>query len=602
MSERATSTRGLARQIWDLFEAAQRRQCVSVVLISIVAACLTLAGVAGVTPFFAVLSDPTIVDRNTALSWLQRALAIETSQGFLVCLGVGFVALLLLSNLANFLSLLAIGRFSQLVGARMHSLLFDEYLRRSLDFHTGSNSAMLATRVVHDISRTVGGIIQSGLALCSGAVSIALITAAVIVVDPLVAAAAVVLLSGSYVLIYALVRRRLIRNGMIISDHWKWRAQTIAEGFAAMKDVIVHRAQPQLTAQVERHSAAIAAAQASTPAIAAAPRYVVECVTGAGLVAAALWVSARAGAGQWLTHLAFLGFAAYRLLPAIQQVFAAIARIHGERTAFDGIADDLRRAQQRAVAVRAPAPRDNEWLGRPQRAIRLIDVSYRHSAEHAGGIVGVSLEIPAGTLAAFIGPNRSGKSTLAELVLGLRTPDAGRIEIDGVELDPTNRDAWLDTIAYVPQQIALFDGTIAQNIAFGVASEDFDLERVREAARGAQLEAIIEALPAGFETVIGENGAQLSGGQRQRVGLARALYRRASLLVVDEATNALDALTEIGVLRLLRTLRGQSTIILIAHRPSSLVGCELLFELDGGRLVGRKAIAARAQQREIARR
>lgn len=589
---------GLAQQIWELFDSAQKRSCVVVVAISIVAACLTLAGVAGVAPFFAVLSDPTVVDRTAALTWLQRALAIETSGELLVWLGIGFVALLLLANLANFLSLLAIGRFSQAVGARLHSLLFDEYLQRGLDFHAGSNSALLATRVVHDVSRTVGGVVQSGLTLCAGAASIALIIAAVVIVDPLVAVVAAALLSVSYVVIYALVRRRLIRNGAVVTDHWQRRAQLIAESFAAIKDVMVHRTQRELAARVARHSAAIATAHASSPAIAAAPRYVLECVTGAGLVAAALWIYGRVGAGQWVTHLAFFSFAAYRLLPAIQQVFAAVARIHSERTAFDGIAEDLRRARERAVSEIPRAPQHDEWRGRPRRAIRLIDVSYRHSADRCGGVAGVSLEIPAGTLAAFVGPNGSGKTTLAELILGLRTPDSGRIEIDGIELEDRNAAAWLDTVAYVPQQIALVDGTVAQNIAFGVAARDLDLERVRRAARAAQLAPVIAALPSGFETLIGENGARLSGGQRQRLGLARALYRGASLLVVDEGTNALDELTETEIMTLLGAMRGECTIVVIGHRPSALAGCDVTFELDAGRLVGRTVRAAAAKPRE----
>ncbi len=170
-----------------------------------------------------------------------------------------------------------------------------------------------------------------------------------------------------------------------------------------------------------------------------------------------------------MPHLAFLAFAAYRLLPAGQQVFAALARIRAERAGFDGIVEDLRCARRRTT-TQPSADLAAEWVGRPRQAIRLVDVSYRHSAQRAGGVSGVSLEIAAGTLVGFVGPNGAGKSTLAELVLGLLTPDTGRIEVDGVTLDAGNRDAWLDTVAYVPQQIALLDATIAQNIAFGVAS------------------------------------------------------------------------------------------------------------------------------------
>src|SRR5688572_23875854 len=396
MSDTPLSLPQLARQIFGLLDASQKRECVVVLLVSIAAACLTLGGVAGIGPFFAVLADPAVIERSATLGWLQRALAIETANGFLVFLGAGFVGLLLLANLANFLALLSIGRFSQHVGARLQALLFDEYLHRDLSFHALSNSAVLATRVVHDVNRTVVGIVYSALSLCAGAATIVLIAAAVIIADPLVAVVAVAALTASYTVIHALVRRRLIRNGATVTHHWKSRAQVVAESFGAIKDVTVHRIQPQLTARVAAHSAAIAAAQASTPAIAAAPKYALECVMSAGLVAVALWLYGRTGAGAWVTHLAFLAFAAYRLLPAIQQVFAAVARIQAERAGFDAIADDLRRARRRRQREPAAAL-GAEWRGRPRHAIRVVDVSYRYPTQHAGAISGVSLEIPAGT-------------------------------------------------------------------------------------------------------------------------------------------------------------------------------------------------------------
>ncbi len=582
----------LARRIWRLLDATQKRECLFVVLISIISACVTLAGIAGIAPFFAVLADPTVIDRSPLLAWLQQALAIETPQGLLVWLGVAFMALLLLTNLTDYVALRSIGRFFESVGARLHTLLFDEYLHRDLAYHRRSNSAALTTRVVLDVNRTVG-VIQGGLTIIGGVVSIVLILGAVVVVNPVVASVAALLLGASYTFIYALVRRRLIRNGAIVTRHSRMRAKVIAESFAAVEDVILFRGQRDLTARVARHSAALAAAQAGTPAIAASPKYVLECATGAGLVTAALWIHGSAGAGDWLPQLAFLGLAAYRLLPAFQRVFAAFARMRADRAGFDNIADGQTRARRRAAGLR-PAVTGGAWRGRPQRSVRLVDVSYRHSPRRAGGVSNVSLEIPAGTLVGLVGPNGAGKTTLAGIILGLLRPDTGYVEIDGEALDDGNRDSWLDTVAHVPQQIVLVDATIAENVAFGIGPDDVDLERVREAVNGARLGPVIAALPDGLATVIGENGLQLSGGQRQRLGIARALYRRPSLLVMDEATNALDAPAEAEIVALLGALRGSCTVMLIAHRPSTLADCDLSFELDGGRLVGRETFTERA--------
>jgi HlyD family secretion protein len=577
------SLASLARDICGLLNAAQKRECAFVVLLSIVAACLMLGGVAGIAPFFAVLADPSLVERNAVLAWLHDLFAFHSSGDFLVALGIGFVALLILSNVVNLLAILAIGRFAHGVGARFHALLFDEYLHRDFGFHVRSNAAVLATHVVYEVNRGVG-VVQSGLTLIASGASIALIAGAIVIVNPIIAIAASLALGLSYAAIYAIVRRRLIRNGAIITYLWDLRAKIIAESFAAIKEVIIARAESELAGQVTRHSDAIGAAQASTLAIAASPKYVLESVTAAGLVGAALWIYDSTGPGRSLTQLALLGLAAYRLMPAIQQAFGAVARIRSDRVGFERIAGDLRSARQRADRPQ-PDAESGEWAGRPRREIRLTGVSYRHSPERAGGVDEISLAIPGGTLVGLVGPNGSGKTTLADLVLGVLKPDAGRIEIDGVPLDDGNRRQWLATVAHVPQHVVLRDATLAENIALGVAADDIELGRVREACRAARLEPVVSTLPAGLATVVGQNGAQLSGGQRQRVGIARALYRQASLLVMDEPTSSLDALTEAEIVALLSALRGKYTMILVAHRPSSLHGCDLLLELDSGRLV-----------------
>jgi ATP-binding cassette, subfamily B, bacterial PglK len=588
MSAGSISLPQLARRVWRLLDAKQRRESVCAMLVSIAAGCFTVAGVAGIAPFLATLADPAIVERDGPLAWLRRALGAPPLDDFLVWLGVGFVAVLVVANGVNLIGTLTIARFSHRVGTCFHALLFDEYLRRGVAFHGRSNSDVLATQVVQDVTRTVGGVIHGGLTLVTSAFAVCLIAAAVIVIDPIVALGAALLLGSSYAVIYLTVRRRLIRDGAMTQHLWAQRAKVIAESFEAIRDVVIFRAREDLTARVAAQSAEIAAANARVAAIANSPRYALECITAAGLVAAALWIYRGAGSGQWVTQFAVLGLAAYRLLPPIQQAFAAVTRIRSDAPAFERIANDLLSARLRPRSEpRAEGAR--KWASRPRREIRLIGVSYRHAPERDGGISDVSLRIEAGSLVGLVGPNGSGKTTLADLLLGVLVPDGGRIEVDGVPLDEKNRNLWLTNVAHVPQSIVLLDATVAQNVAFGAAPAAIDEERVREALRAVRLEAAIGALPQGLATPIGQNGAQLSGGQRQRLGIARALYRRASLLVLDEATSALDASTEMEVVSLLRTLRGRCTIVLIAHRQSSLHGCNELFELVSGRLVGRSS-------------
>jgi ABC-type multidrug transport system fused ATPase/permease subunit len=589
MNERSPSLLRLAQRVWTLFDRAQKRECVRALLLSIAAGCTTVAGVAGIAPFLAALAEPSVVQRNAALAWLQNKLDAPSLADFIVLLGLGFVVLLVFANVVNLLAARAINRFGQRAGACFHALLFEEYLRRDLTFHARTNSDVLATQVVNDVNRTVGGVIHSGLTLITSLFAISLIAAAVIVIDPLVALGAALVLGASYGLIYFVVRRRLVRDGAMTAQLWSMRAKVIAESFESIKDIIIFRAHEEVVAQVARQSDAIAAAHARVATTATSPRYVLECVTAAGLVFSALWIYRSAGPGQWLTHLALLGLAAYRLLPPIQQAFAAVARIRTDAAAFERIADDLRHA--RALPRPAPAPpAAREWASRPLREIRLIGVSYRHAPERDSGISDVSLRIRAGTFVGLAGANGSGKTTLADVILGLLVPDGGEVQVDGVALDERNRKHWLTAVAHVPQNIVLLDATVARNVAFGSANVEIDSERVKDALRDARLQSAIDELPHGIETMIGQNGAHLSGGQRQRLGIARALYRRAPLLVLDEATSALDTAAEAEIIALLRGLRGRCTILLIAHRPSSLQDCDEVFELDGGRLVGRRPV------------
>jgi ABC-type multidrug transport system fused ATPase/permease subunit len=319
-----------------------------------------------------------------------------------------------------------------------------------------------------------------------------------------------------------------------------------------------------------------------------------------GLVAVALLADRRDdGIGPWLGQLTFLGFAAYRLLPTLQQAFAAIVKIRADRAGFSCIAPDLRLARARDYATTAP---DLSWRERPRSEIRLEEVSFRYEPGRPLALSAVSLRIPARAAVGLVGANGSGKTTLVDLIAGLLAPDVGRIEVDGIALNDANRAAWQSRIAYVPQDIFLLDTTIAQNVALGVPVRAIDRERLLAAARLAQLDELIATLPAGYEHVVGERGVRLSGGQRQRIGIARALYTDASVLILDEATQALDGLSEQELMATIGRLRRRYTIIVIAHRLSTVRSCDLVFQLDGGKLAASGTYAELLENSETFRR
>jgi HlyD family secretion protein len=467
--------------------------------------------------------------------------------------------------------------------------LFAEYLHRPYLFHARTHSSLLFNNLIHETTRSTNHLLQNAFSLNTQVVTALFIVVSVMLLNPILAMAMIAALAGGYVLIYLAVRNRLLRAGEIESRFFIEQCKIVNESLGAIRDILLRRSQPAFRTSFEHSSRAFARAAAHTQLIGQTPRYVMECVAVVGLVAIALLAAGRdGGIGLWLGQLTFLGFAAYRLLPSLQQAFMALVKIRADRPGFDSIAPDLRLARARAYPTSAG---DAGWAECPRSAIELKDISFYYEPDRPPVVSGISLRIAARTVIGFVGANGSGKTTLVDLIAGLLVPDAGRLEVDGVAIDATNRAAWQSRIAYVPQNIFLLDTTIAQNIALGVAPEDIDRARLREAAHLAQLDPFLRGLPDGFEHRVGERGTRLSGGQRQRIGIARALYARASVLILDEATNALDGLTEREMHATIAGLRGAYTIILITHRLSSVRICDRLYEIDHGQLRRRGDVA-----------
>ena len=571
----------LLGEVWAILTPRQRRWVVWAQLLSILMAFSTVIGIASIAPFFAVLGDPTLIHHNGSLQWLFNYFGFSGSRSFEVALGIAFVALVLLATLINVAGSLAITRLAWWIGTGLQSALFAEYLARPYIFHTKTHSAVLFNNIIQEASRTTNDVVLNIFVLVTNTATAAFIIVSVLILNPAVAAGMIAALAGGYVLIYLAVRNRMLKAGQIQSHFFIEQTKIVNEALGAIREIIILRIQNFFRMSFERSSDAYARAAANTVLIRQSPKHVMECVAVAGLVAVALLGGNGAGAiGSWLGQLTFMAFAAYRLLPTLQQVFGAVVHVRAARSGFHAIAADLRLARARVgAAVPTGLPCAEE---RPKREIRLTEVSFRYEPNKPLAADTVSLCIPAKAAVGFVGANGSGKTTLVDVVAGLLSPSTGRLEIDGILIDDSNRADWQSRIAYVPQHIFLLDTTIAQNVALGVAT--IDQERLRAVAHLAQLDSFVGTLAEGYDYRIGERGIRLSGGQRQRIGIARALYTNASVLIMDEATNALDGLTEQELMATIMRLRGSYTIILIAHRLSTVRACDVIFEFDRGRI------------------
>jgi ABC-type multidrug transport system fused ATPase/permease subunit len=570
--------------LWRLLDHRQRRQILGLQLLSIVMALSTVGGIAAVLPFFAALVDPHAIEHNALLRAVSHSAHLDNAGSFSAVLGMAFAAVILVANAVNLFGFMAINRFAARVGDALNVRLFAEYMHRDYEFHIRSKSSVLAGRV-QESARVTSGVLQQALILVTSLVTIVCIAAAVVLLNPAVAVTALVGLGASYAAIYATARRRLLRNGQSESRYYAERARTVNESLRAIKEVTLAQARDFSVRQFAEQSRSISRSAVNTLVISQAPRYVLECITVACLVGVALYLHARPDAGApWMAQLSFVVFAAYRLLPALQQAFSAIVKIRSDRSAFAGIEIDLLQANPSRKSNR-DAPGEAAWRGRPRHEIRLSELSFRYAPDRPAAVRGASLVIPAGAIVGFVGPNGSGKTTLLDLVSGLLVPQSGHIEIDGMRLDRANSVAWQTTIAYVTQHVTLFEATLAENIAFGTPRLQIDRERLESAVRLARLSECVAALPNGYDEWLGA-GCSLSGGQRQRLAIARALYRNASLLILDEATSSLDTAAEGEITATLDALRRNRTILIIAHRNNALRHCDFVVEFSDGRIVG----------------
>jgi ATP-binding cassette, subfamily B, bacterial PglK len=578
----------LFADFWGILTPEQRRSILTMQVVSTAMAFSTVSGIAAIAPFFAVLGRPDFIDHNAALHWLYTQGGFSSNRGFIVALGFAFIVVMLIANLINVLGSLAMSRLALRIGTELQSTLFGEYLSRPYAFHTRANSTTLFNNILHETARVTNGILLSAFLLVTNLVTAFFIILSILLLKPVIALAMIAGLAGGYALIYFVLRKRLLQLGQTQSRSAIEQGQILHESFGAIKEIIVLQVQNFFHVRFERASESFSRAAAHSQVVAQNPRHLMECVAAVGLVSLALVLGGREdGVGPWLGQLTFLAFAAYRLLPTLQQVFAASVHIRADHAALAVIAPDLRRARA-AMHATSPATStstDHAWQERPEREIRLEAVSFRYGPDQPWVLKGVTLQIPALAAVGIVGVNGSGKTTLVDLIVGLLAPTQGRVEVDGIALHDDNRAAWQSRIAYVPQSIFLLDSSIAQNIALGVPAADIDRPRLLEAVRLAQLDEFIKTLPAGFDHRVGERGIQLSGGQRQRIGIARALYRAAPVLVFDEATSALDGLTEQELIATLDSLRGRCTTILISHRMATVRSCDVIFELESGEII-----------------
>jgi ATP-binding cassette, subfamily B, bacterial PglK len=571
------------KQALDLIHPDQHIRLAATLAVMIATALLQVAGVVSVMPFIALVADPSIAQQNPWLAPVYERFGFEGPHQFLVALGVGVIVLLVVTNAFS-----AFGRWVTLrfVWDTHHLLshrLLSAYLNEPYDFFLTRNTSELSKSLLSEVREVIDGIVLPWLDVISKGLLTVCLLGLLMFVDPLLALVAGGTLGGAYAGIYLLVRNKqqLLgeRRHVAFGDRF-WIA---GEAFGGIKDVKVMGSERYFLSRFEETSVRYSRATTSSTVIEELPRYALETLAFCGIIVTIIYLlETRDSLGSVLPLIALYAMAGYRLLPALQAIFASLSGIRFHTPALITLHRDLFHGSRTAEMHRSGAAGAARGLRPLRREIRMCDVEFRYPGAAQPSLRRVNLVIPRDSSIGLIGPTGSGKTTLVDLLLGLFSPTAGTILIDGVPLTEDDMAAWRRNVGYVSQSVFLSDSSISQNIAFGIPEAEIDRTAVERAARSARLHELVERLPDGYDTVVGERGVRFSGGERQRVAIARALYRDPDVLVMDEATSALDSVTEEAVMQAVRDLSGHKTLILIAHRLTTVRDCDTIYLLEEG--------------------
>ena len=565
-----------------LLSKHERNRATLLLSMILIMALIDMLGVASILPFMAVLMNPEIIETNSILNKIYEftiVFGVKTNEQFLFILGI-FVFLILVASLTfKALTNYAQIRFTLMREYFISKRLVEGYLNQPYSWFLNQHSAELGKTVLSDI----GAVTNKGLAPLLNLIAQTIIAIALLVllmlVDIWLTLIVFFLFGTIYLLIYKFNKKLVNRIGKELFEADAKRFSTLIEAFGASKEVKIGGLE-QLFIDRFSSPAKIHAQNSSLIAIInQLPRFILEAIAFGGLILIVLYLMSKSSdIKNVIPLISLFAFAGYRLIPALQQIYVSLTHLRLVGPSINNVYNDL-------ISLKKIVIEKNQQNINLKNKITLENISYQYPKSTKTILSEINLKINAQTTVAFVGETGSGKTTTIDIILGLLEPEKGLLKIDNEIITKNNQKAWQKIIGYVPQQIFLTDNSISANIAFGMEAENIDQEAVEEAAKIANLhEFIINELPKKYLTTVGERGVRLSGGQRQRIGIARALYRKPQLLILDEATNSLDNLTEKAVMDAVYNLKKNITIILIAHRLTTVKKCDKIFLLEKGKL------------------
>lgn len=572
----------ILRKLYQILSVQDRKLAVRVLALMMATAVLELLGVGSMLPFLSVIANPDIIQTNAFLGWLYNAFSFSSTENFIIFFALGILGLIISSSAVLVYSLWKQLQFAYGAGHSLSTRLAENYLKKPYSYFLANNTAELNKKVLHDTDVFISGILRPAVTLISGGAIVVAILTILVLLQPIITLVAVATIGTVVALLYLTIRTKLKVIGKSSVLENKIRFQTSAEAFGGVKEVKILGREDYFTDKYKWSSSKSTNYRILNQFYSQFPRHLLYAIIFSALIGSFLLYHA---AGQSIESMipvvGLFAFAAVRLLSPFQQLINALAQFRFNEYLLDKLHDDLLESQD------LPGLEDAaEGAIEFQYAIRLDNVRFRYEGTHRDVLNDINLEIPKNASIALVGATGAGKTTIVDTILGLLTPDAGSLLVDEQPITPARKRQWQRQIGYVPQEIYLIDNTIGRNIAFGVPDHELDRAAMERAARIAHIhDFIVNELPEGYETQVGERGVRLSGGQRQRLGIARALYHDPDVLVFDEATSDIDGVTEASITQAIDELAGQKTIILVAHRLATVRKCNRIHVLERGQVV-----------------
>lgn len=574
----------LVKELLVLLTKKQRKRLYILQFLVIIMSFTEILGVASIGPFMALIGDISILESDNMLAKVYLLFNFSTKEDFIFAVGCFVLLLLTFSTIISTFTTWKLTMFGTEVGISLANRLYIYYLSQSWLFHTANSSAELTKQITTETNRVISGIIKPILQINAKIVFSFFMLIGMFIYDITVAVVGFLIFLLSYWLIYNVVKPRLYRFGKIVSSESSIRFKLINEGFGGVKDLILLNRQRNFEKQFIESGDKLAYSTGINQVLSNIPRYFMELIAFGSIISLILYLIKihEGNVGYILSILSIYALAGFKLLPAFQSIYSSLSTIRSEISAFESIKDDLH------LAMRNDLPQKDEKLEKKihlQESVSFNNISFKYPNKNEYVLRDFNCTIKANTTVGFVGPSGSGKSTLIDMLMGLLLQLNGTIKIDDIVLEKENIRAWQRNIGYVAQSIFLSEGTIAENIAFAIPYEKIEFDKINYALKLAHLTEFVSSLSDGINTKVGERGVQLSGGQRQRIGIARALYNDAEVLIFDEATSALDGMTEKIIMDAIHDFSGKKTIIMIAHRLTTVEKCDQIFFIDNGKII-----------------